>query len=512
MTGKAPRLDGPSSSRHPFSSRRPVTLGLLTLAVLLGGAFGWGAFASIAGAVIASGRVEVESRAQSVEHVDGGTVEAVLARNGDRVTVGDVLLRLDGGELRAGEAMLAAEHAELVARRNRLEAEYREADAIHWDAALARRAAEDEEVSALLDGQRRLFEARRASLAGQEAQLRERIVQTRRQVASLEAQLEAVRRQAGFLERELASFRALYEERRVELQQLMERERASARLAGEAGDIGARIAAARSRIAEIELQVLQIGANRVAEAEGGAREAHAREIQVRERLTSVRARLARMEVRAPVSGEVFEMRVFAPAEVVQPGEPILKIVPADAALVVRAQLEPIHVDQVWPGQEALILFPGLPARTTPAYGGRVLRVAADASLDAETGLAWYEVEIEMGRAVEPETERTMAAWAGRLRARAADWCAEGPGRRAQRQDWMPDWLCEALSGGGAAEASRVRRPKAPATDARAAMAASTPALTPGMPAEVHLRTGERSPLSYAVKPLADYFSRSLREE
>ena len=268
----------------------------------------------------------------------------------------------------------------------------------------------------------------------------------------------------------------------------------------------------RSRIAEIELQVLQLGANRVAEAEGEAREAHARGIQVRERLASVRARLARMEVRAPVSGEVFEMRVFAPAEVVQPGEPILKIVPADAALVVRAQLEPIHVDQVWPGQEALILFPGLPARTTPAYGGRVLRVAADASLDAETGLSWYEVELEMGPAVEPQTDRTLAAWADRLRAEAADWCGEDPGRRVQGQDWTPDWLCEALSGGGGAEARRGRRPQAPAADAGLGLAAPAPALTPGMPAEVHLRTGERSPLSYAVKPLADYFSRSLREE
>ena len=279
--------------------------------------------------------------------------------------------------------------------------------------------------------------------------MRERIVQTRRQVASLEAQLEAVRHEAGFLERELASFRALYDERRVELQQLMERERAAARLAGEAGDIGARIAAARSRIAEIELQVLQIGANRVAEAEGEAREAHAREIP---------------GARAPGLGAGRGLRAWrcgrrCPARCSRCGcshrpkwcsraSRSLKIVPADAALVVRAQLEPIHVDQVWPGQEALILFPGLPARTTPAFEGRVLRVAADASLDAETGLAWYEVEVEMGQAVEPETERTMAAWAGRLRARAADWYAEGAGGWVQRKDWMPDWLREALSGGG----------------------------------------------------------------
>ena len=38
------------------------------------------------------------------------------------------------------------------------------------------------------------------------------------------------------------------------------------------------------------------------------------------------------------------------------------------------------------------------------------------------------------------------------------------------------------------------------------------ALAPGMPVEVHMRTGERSPLSYLAKPLMDYFSRSLREE
>ena len=178
-----------------------------------------------------------------------------------------------------------------------------------------------------------------------------------------------MRRQAGFLARELKPFRELFEEGRVELQRLMERERGAARLDGEAGDIGARIAAARSRIAELQLQVLQLDANRIAEAEGEAREAQARETQVRERLVSVRARLAHMEVRAPVSGEVFEMQVFAPAEVVRPGEPILKIVPEDAALVVRATLDPIHVDQVWPGQEATVLFPAFPARTTPAFEG-----------------------------------------------------------------------------------------------------------------------------------------------
>ena len=68
-------------------------------------------------------------------------------------------------------------------------------------------------------------------------------------------------------------------------------EREAARLDGQAGDIAARIAGARSRIAEIGIQVLQIDAKRIEEAEAEAREAQARENQARERLTSVRARL-----------------------------------------------------------------------------------------------------------------------------------------------------------------------------------------------------------------------------
>ena len=70
--------------------------------------------------------------------------------------------------LRSEEAMLAAQHAELVARRNRLEAESRAGDAIRWDAALARLAEHDAGVRAILDGQRRLLEARGASIAGHE--------------------------------------------------------------------------------------------------------------------------------------------------------------------------------------------------------------------------------------------------------------------------------------------------------------------------------------------------------
>ena len=184
-------------------------------------------------------------------------------------------------------------------------------------------------MRAVLDGQRRLFDARRAARAGRKAQLRERIGQARKQIAGLQAQAASVEHQSGFVARELDAQRTLFAKGMTRLDRLLELEREAARLEGRAGEIEAKIAGARGRIAENVMQVDQIDTQRLEEAESRGQEVHLRENRVRERLASVRQRLGRLEVRAPVSGEVFGMSVFATREVVEPGEPILHIVPED---------------------------------------------------------------------------------------------------------------------------------------------------------------------------------------
>ena len=508
----------PQLATQLFAARRPVTLGLLTVAVLLGGTLGWGGLASISGAVIAPGRVDVESRAQAVEHVDGGKVKAVLVRNSDRVAAGDVLIRLDDRQIRSEEAILEAELAELTARRNRLEAELRDSETIRWDAELLALAGNKEgscegadvldescKIHAMMDGQRRLLEARQASRAGLIAQLRERVTQTERQAGSLEAQAEAITRQIGFLARELEGYRELYEKQIARLPDLMARERETANLEGQAGDVGARISAARSRIAEGELQILQIHAQRIEQAEAEAREVQAKENEIRERLASVRDRLEGMEIRAPVEGEVFDMRVFASAEVVRPGEPVLRILPDGASLLVRAHVAPIHIDQVWRGQEAAVHFPAFTQRTTPVFEGQVLGVAADASEDERTGLSWYEIEVAIGTAIGSQRDASMPDRVDEAGNAITSWAA---GALAAAREWLPG-THEPADG---AEAEATPAPAAREADSGRSAHGSLFALSPGMPAEVHLRTGERSPLSYLFKPLTDYFSRALREE
>ena len=222
----------------------------------------------------------------------------------------------------------------------------------------------------------------------------------------------------------------------------------------------------------------------------------------------MRARLHALTVRAPVAGEVFEMTVFGAGEVVRPGEPILKVVPAEAELVVRARLDPIHVDQIRAGQEAVLRFPGLSAHTTPEYGGQVVRVSADALKDSRTGMEWFEVDLALGAPIEAEGSAGVSNWLNALPRRAAAQLPEDArawlGRRAP--DWFGERRPTPVTGKNDAGNTDVRDGPDELSPGRAL------ALAPGMPVEVHVRSGDRTPLSYLVKPLTDYFSRALREE
>lgn len=436
-----------------FSVRRGLPLGVAALVLLCAGLFGWGSFATLSGAVVVTGQVEAEGGDRTVEHLDGGTVAAIPVRDGDRVEAGAVLVRLDGALLASEAKILEAELHELVGRRNRLEAEIGDADEIRWDAELLAAPA----ARKALEGHGRLFEARRVSRAGLVRQLRERIHRIRRQIAGMEAQLRALKRRTDIARRDLKIRKGLSEKKLTPLPRVLEGESRVAALDGIMGETAADIEAAHAQIAELETQILQIDRRRIEESEAGMREAQSREHAVREQLEALRIRLGRLHVRAPSAGVVHDLSVSAVGEVLHAGEPVAKIVPEDEKFVVKARLEPIHVDQVWPGQEAILRFSAFSMQTTPEYTGRVARVSADALTDEQSNLSWYEVEVAIGRPVEPD----------------AGWMKLFSGPRP-----APEPL----------------------------------ALAPGMPVEAYLRTEARSPLNYLVKPLTDYFKRALREE
>lgn len=379
-----------TDSARKWSARLPLTIGFASVALLLGGIGAWSVGTQIAGAVVTAGTVEVESDRQVVQHPDGGVVGEILARDGDTVAAGDVLLRLDGTFLRSELAIVERQLAEIFARRARLEAERDGADAPDFGAPPDFTLIAADALGDQVTGQRSLFDARRASLAQELRQIEEQQTQIDQQIEGTEAQLTALNRQLDLIRKELADVQGLFDRGLVQAARLLELQREEARLEGDIGRLTSSVAEARTRISGLEIDGLRLADGRREEAITRLRDLQYSEIELEERRISLNEQLARLDVRAPVSGTVFGSRVFAVQSVVQAAEPMMYLVPGDQPLQISARIDPIDVDQVYPGQDVALMFTTFNRRTTPEIPGKVVRVSADAEADQMTGRTFYE--------------------------------------------------------------------------------------------------------------------------
>lgn len=422
---------------------RHLIMGYLALILLVFGLGAWSAFAHISGAVIAAGTLEVEGNRQVVQHPTGGVIAAILVRDGDEVEEGDVLVRLDEDRLVSELAVVEGQFYEILARKSRLAAERDDLNHVVFDTELQNWAALLPHRAALLEAQTQQFEAHWRMRDEEAAALGERVEQIRQQIGGMSAQRAATAVQAELLSQEIAAQETLFAQGLTRQTQLLTPQRELARLHGIEGQIDAAVAEAAAKIAEVEIENLRLGTEWRRAAIAELRDLEFREIELRERRTTLREELDRLELRAPASGIVYGSTVDTVRAVLRPAEPVMFIVPRTMPLVVRARIAPTDIDSVRPGQRALLRFSTFSARTTPEVGGSVAAVSADAFTDERTGEKYYRAEIQVD-------ETSQAGLDGLT-------------------------------------------------------------LLPGMPVETFIETTSRSPISYLVKPLADYFNRAFRE-
>jgi HlyD family secretion protein len=383
------------SAKPKWPVTRPMIIGMLTTAILVGGTIGWGMMTTITGAVITSGQLEVDQHRQVVQHADGGIVSDIRVSEGAFVNAGDILIALDGTLLKSELTIVEAQFWEILARRGRLEAERDETDTITFPAELVDVAARDPEVANLMEGQQRLFEARADTLSRQLEQLGKRQGQTASLIEGIDAQREALTVQLGLIAKELVSQEELLRKGLAQESRVLALQREEARLAGQVGELTASRAQAEGRITETEIEILRLSATRREEASTQLRDIGFRELELAERRRALAERIARLEMRAPVSGIVLNLRVTTPRAVIRAADAVMFIIPQDRPLVIAARVPTIHIDQVRPGQEVKLVFSAFSMRTTPEVFGKVASVSADVLVDEATQMPYYRAEIEL---------------------------------------------------------------------------------------------------------------------
>ena len=433
----------PTETRDRWRLRPLMLTGWITFLFLIFGIGAWGAVSRIAGAVVGSGSLEVQGNRQVVQHPTGGVIKAILARDGDEVEAGDILIQLDGDDLRPELDIVEGQWFEILARKGRLSAERDGLDTLTFDPEVIQRAADQPRIADLITAQQRQFEARRKLQDEQTAQLDEQQAQIAKQNDGLEALATATQEQSDLISQEIEAQKSLLSQGLTQMTRLLTPQRELARLQGTVGQVASSLAENRGKIAELEIQKVQLTSKAREEAISDLRDLEFREIELREKRRSLQEQIAKLDLRAPVSGIVYGSTADTLRGVIRAAEPVMYIVPKDTPLIVRTRIDTIHIDQVHVGQEAVLRFSAFDARTTPELKGHVTSVSADAYEDDRRGQRYYKAEIGID--------------AGML-----------------------DKLGHVT-------------------------------LMPGMPVESFIQTGDRSALSYFVKPMSDYFTRAFRD-
>jgi HlyD family secretion protein len=374
------------------SIRRHIIAGSVIVGVLAIGFGGWASTAELSGALIAQGTIVVDSNIKKVQHPTGGVVGEVRVHDGDRVKAGDILIRLDETVTRANLAIVTKSLIELYARKARLGAERDGVDTVAMPPEMKDQA-DDPDVKASLDSERKLFDLRRTARLGQKDQLRERIKQLQEQISGLVAQQDAKSKEISFVDQELSGVRELWQKNLVQLNRLTSLERDEARVEGERGQLVASAAEAKGRIAEIQLQILNIDQESSSDVAKELRETDSKIGEAVERKVTAEDQLKRIDIRAPQDGVVFQSTANTVGGVITAGDPIMMIVPESDKLSVEVKVEPKDIDQVAIGQPVVLRFSAFNQRTTPELNGSVTRIGADTSNDQRTGQSYYLVRI-----------------------------------------------------------------------------------------------------------------------
>jgi membrane fusion protein, type I secretion system len=386
-----------NSGKVGYSSFLPLLVGFGTFVLLIGGFSAWTMKAEIDGAVVASGQIVVDRNRHAIQHLTGGIIENVFVKEGDKVNEGDLLVTLDPAQTQSELTIVEGQLYELMARRGRLEAERDETDAITFDPMLLEQAAKESNVQLLMEGQIRLFDIRRENLDKSVIQLRNQKQQLQEQIGGIDAQMVALERQLKLIGTEIEMQEALLEKGLSPQTRLLALQRTDARLAGSNGELTARGAQAMERISELNIQELQLHSRRREESISVLRDLQFNEMEMGERRRALITQLERMQIRAPVSGVVYDLRLFGARSVVRAADPLLYIVPQDRSLVIAARVDPLDVNRVFVDQEVVLRFPAFDMRSTPDLFGRVTRISPDSFSDPQSGRAYFRTEIVLPR-------------------------------------------------------------------------------------------------------------------
>ncbi|AUQ25532.1 HlyD family type I secretion periplasmic adaptor subunit [Dickeya zeae] len=388
--------------RASRDERRALRLGWWLVFAGFGGFLLWALLAPLDKGVAVQGNVVVSGNRKVIQHMQGGIVERIQVKEGDRVAAGQVLLTLNAVDARTTSEGLGSQYDQLIAREARLLAEQRNQSSLVATPRLVE-ARQRPEMAGIIALQENLLYSRQQALKLETEGVRASIEGMETSLGALQKVITSKQSEQAVLSQQLQGLRPLAAENYVPRNKMLEMERLFAQVSGELAQTSGDAGRIRRDIQQQKLRIAQRQQEYDKEVSSELSDVQSKLNEVISQREKADFNLANVQVRAPVAGTVVDMKVFTEGGVIAAGQVMMEIVPEDQPLLVDGRIPVEMVDKVWAGLPVELQFTAFSQSTTPRVPGTVTLLSADRLVDEKDGAPYYSLRIQ----VSEEGKRTL---------------------------------------------------------------------------------------------------------
>ena len=350
----------------------------------------WASLAPLDKGVPLTGTVAVATSKKAIQHETGGTVEAILVKEGDVVKAGDVLVRMNNVQAGADAETARVQYIAARTMQARLEAERDGKNGVVLPKEFAD-AKSDPRVLESLALQNQISSSRRSAISSELSAIDENIAGLLSQMQGLEESVASKHEQKALINEQLVGMRDLAKEGYMATNRVLESEQTLAGINANISEGVGNIGRAKRQVSELKMQKIQRNQEYQKEVRTQLSEAQKQADALQNQLKGLDRNVQNIEIKAPVAGTVVGLSVFTKGAVVAPGFKLMDIVPVEDSLVVEGHL-PVHlVDKVYAGLPVSLIFTAFNQNKTPHIPGEVVNVSADRFIEEQTGQPYYKV-------------------------------------------------------------------------------------------------------------------------
>lgn len=388
--------------RASRDEKRALRLGWWLVFAGFGGFLLWALLAPLDKGVAVQGNVVVSGNRKVIQHMQGGIVERIQVKEGDRVAAGQVLLTLNAVDARTTSEGLGSQYDQLIAREARLLAEQRNQSSLVATPRLVE-ARQRPEIAGIIALQENLLYSRQQALKLETEGVRASIDGMETSLGALQKVITSKQSEQAVLSQQLQGLRPLAAENYVPRNKMLEMERLFAQVSGELAQTSGDAGRIRRDIQQQKLRIAQRQQEYDKEVSSELSDVQSKLNEVISQREKADFNLANVQVRAPVAGTVVDMKVFTEGGVIAAGQVMMEIVPEDQPLLVDGRIPVEMVDKVWAGLPVELQFTAFSQSTTPRVPGTVTLLSADRLVDEKDGAPYYSLRIQ----VSEEGKRTL---------------------------------------------------------------------------------------------------------